>query len=228
MEPDAKYLDPPPPYEETAAEGRSPPILRLEPVTLVLDGQFERLEPNNCVPEKLVAPEAQQCEPQYRHLFYPAHPSDAQYRTDIPAYYITAVDKETLGNIHLGTSKSRLRKMEFEALLTSTLFTARPAKLMGSRYNWIQEDGSQVAVEEGKDDEDKMVIAAPMTEEMRDALVAVWMLKLWYETAETRQAKREELERMMPPVSSYQDWNYAKKVGTLGGFAGAGGGGNGC
>jgi hypothetical protein len=115
---------------------------------------------------------------------------------------------------------------------------------MGSRYNWIQEDGSQLAVEEGKDDEDKMVIAAPMTEEMRDALVAVWMLKLWYETAETRQAKREgqfpvgsglnvansvsELERMMPPVSSYQDWNYAKKVGTLGGFAGAGGGGNGC
>ncbi|KAL3481703.1 hypothetical protein BJX99DRAFT_253230 [Aspergillus californicus] len=113
--------------------------------------------------------------------------------------------------------------MEFEALLSSkqtasdrplfdeagkasTLFTARPAKLMGSWYNWIQEDGSQVA------------------EEMRDVLVAVWMLKLWYETAETRQAKREELEQMMPPVSSYQDWNYAKKVGTLGGFAGAGGG----
>jgi hypothetical protein len=71
------------------------------------------------VPEKPVAPEAQQCEPQYRHLFYLAHPSDAQYRTDIPAYYITAVDKETLGNIHLGTSKLRLRKMEFETLLSS-------------------------------------------------------------------------------------------------------------
>jgi hypothetical protein len=81
--------------------------------------RFERLEPNNCVPEKPVAPEAQQCEPQYRHLFYLAHPSDAQYRTDIPAYYITAVDKETLGNIHLGTSKLRLRKMEFETLLSS-------------------------------------------------------------------------------------------------------------
>jgi hypothetical protein len=94
-------------------------------------------------------------------------------------------------------------------------------------------------VEDGKGDEHKLVITTPITQEMWDALVAVWMLRLWYETAESKQAKREgklhtiacwiianrvaELERLTAPVS-YQDWTYAKRVGGLGALAGAGGG----
>ncbi|KAL2794597.1 hypothetical protein BJX66DRAFT_303458 [Aspergillus keveii] len=274
MDPDTKYLDPPPPYEDVVGEGSDAPSLLQPPVTLLLDGQcirdasssaplyrisrsvttlpktppknssiiFERIENDNRVPEK---PEGsgtrQQPQLHHRHLFYLAHPADAQYRTDIPGYYITSVDTETVGNIHFETSKSRLQKTEFKALLsakrtasdrplfdeagrTSTLFTARPATLMSSRYTWTQKNGSQVAVEDGKGDEHRLAITTPMTQETRDALVASWMLRLWYETAESKQAKREELERLTAPVS-YQDWTYAKRVGGLGALAGAGAGG---
>ncbi|KAL3451413.1 hypothetical protein BJX65DRAFT_267884 [Aspergillus insuetus] len=272
MDPDTKYLDPPPPYEDVVGEGSDTPSL-LQPVTLFLDGQcirdasssgaplfqisrsvtmlpktppknssiiFERIDQESNVPEKAEALETQQGQAKHRHLFYLAHPADAQYRTDIPAYYITSVDTETVGNIHFETSKSRLQKTEFQALLSAkrtasdrplfddagratTLFNARPAKLMSSRYTWTRENGSQVAVEDGKGDKHSLVITTPITQEMRDALVAVWMLRLWYETAESKQAKREELERLTAPVS-YQDWTYAKRVAGLGALAGAGGG----
>ncbi|KAJ0419725.1 hypothetical protein BJY00DRAFT_285450 [Aspergillus carlsbadensis] len=272
MDPDTKYLDPPPSYEETVAEGsRTPPT--LQPVTLLLDGQcirdvstsnslyqisrsvtslpktppknssirFERVDTDSRVPEKAKGSESHQSALQHRHLFYLAHPADAQYRTDIPGYYITSVNTETVGNIHFDTSKSRLQKTEFTALLSakrtasdqplfdeagraSTLFTARPAKWMSNRYTWTQEDGSQVAMEDVKGDEHNLVMTTPMTQETRDALVAVWMLRLWYETAESKQAKRDEIERLMAPVS-YQDWTSAKRIGGLGALAGAGGGG---
>ncbi|KAL3484204.1 hypothetical protein BJX62DRAFT_219074 [Aspergillus germanicus] len=273
MDPDTKYLDPPPPYEDVVGEGSDTPSLLQPPVTLLLDGQcirdastsatlyqisrsvttlpktpqknssiiFERIENDNRVPEK---PEGsgtkQQPQLQHQHLFYLAHPADAQYRTDTPGYYITSVDRGTVGNIHFETSKSRLQKTEFQALLSAkrtasdrplfddagkatTLFTARPAKLMSSRYTWTRENGSQVAFEDGRGEEHRLAITTAMPQEMRDALVASWMLKLWYETAESKQAKREELERLTAPVS-YQDWTYAKRVGALGALAGAGGG----
>ncbi|KAL2811387.1 hypothetical protein BJX63DRAFT_433397 [Aspergillus granulosus] len=265
MEPSPKFSSPPPPYDDIAPEVTKNPC--LPPVTLLLDGQsirdesslahlyqlsrcvttlprtppknssitFERVESH--APEKLEASET--AEPHYRHLFYLAHPADAQYRTDIPEYYITSVDTDTVGNIYLEANKPRFQKNEFKLLLSSKrtasdrplfdepgkaspLFTARPAKLMSSCYSWIQRGGSQVAVEDGKGAEHKLAIMTAMTQEMRDALVAVWLLRLWYETAESKQVKREELERMMPPIP-HQDWKLGKRVGVLGGLAGAGG-----
>jgi hypothetical protein len=217
---------------------------------------FERVDTASRILEKDETPGTEQAPSEHRHLFYLAHPADAQYRADLPGYYITAVDTETVGNIHLETSKSRLQKIEFTALLsakrtaserplfddagkTVTLFSARPVKLMSSRYTWTREDGSQIAVEDGKGDGHSLALTTAMTQEMRDALVAAWLLRLWYETAESKQAKREgkraavarldiadhaiELEWLAAPVS-YQDWTYAKRVGGLGALAGAGGG----
>ncbi|KAL2837125.1 hypothetical protein BJY01DRAFT_221313 [Aspergillus pseudoustus] len=266
MDPNSKYSDPPPPYEETLSQAIESP--GLPAVTVVLDGQairdeatsaplyqlsrsvttlprtppknssiiFERME--NGIPEKVKSSETVQT--RHRHLFYLAHPADAKYRTDIPGYYITCVDIETVGNIHLETSKSRLQKTEFSAQLsprrtashrplfdeageTSTLFTARPGKWVSSRYIWTQKNGSQVAVEDGKGEEHKLVITSPMKQDVRDALVAVWMLRLWYETAESKEAKREELERLVAPVA-HQNWTIAKRVAGLGAFAGVGAG----
>ncbi|KAL5333784.1 hypothetical protein BJX70DRAFT_391905 [Aspergillus crustosus] len=142
------------------------------------------------------------------------HPADAQYRTDIPAYYITCVDPETLGNIHIETSKPRLQKTEFTAILSrdrtashkplfnepgqlSTLFTARPTSWRSSHYAWTDSEGNQVAVEDTDGEYRKLAISMPMPQETRDALVAVWLLRLWYETAESKQAKREgSLDRL--------------------------------
>lgn len=119
-----------------------------------------------------------------------------------------------MGNIHFETTKqSQFQKPEFKALLSPNksasssplfffsdgetenqqcrlLFNIKPkAKWKGgrSRYIWADADGREVAVEEVK----KLVVTVPMKREMRDVLVALWVLRLWFDTAESRQARRE-------------------------------------
>lgn len=146
--------------------------------------------------------------PQSRHLFYLVHPLNAEYRTDTHAYYITCVPgSHTVGNIRLETT-SRLRKMEFRALVSANrdagdeplfaggedevlLFSAK-AKWGSGRYRWVDHIGRDVAIEDGRDGEErKLVVVAKLGRRVRDALVAVWVLRLWYDTAESRGAKRD-------------------------------------
>ena len=150
----------------------------------------------------------------YRHLFYLTHPAHARYQKDVPAYYITSLSPGMMGNIHFKTTKqSHFQKPEFKALLSpdktassspllffsdgktqnqqcQLLFNIKPKskwKSGRSRYIWANTDGREVAVEEVK----KLVITVPMKREMRDVLVALWVLRLWFDTAESRQARRE-------------------------------------
>ncbi|KAL4959259.1 uncharacterized protein BDV14DRAFT_185020 [Aspergillus stella-maris] len=185
-----------------------------------------------------------QTETYYKHIFYLAHPAGAQYRSDIPAYYITSVEANTtLGNLHFETSKPRFQKPEFAARLSANrtsadkplfddadqanvLFTARPAKWLSgiSGYTWFNDAGQQVAVENGpgRNGQYRLDISVPQNQEMRDALVSLWALRLWYETAESKEAKREELERLTPAVPYHQDLKQTKRVGALGSFAAGG------
>ncbi|KAL7627726.1 hypothetical protein AAE478_001921 [Parahypoxylon ruwenzoriense] len=173
-----------------------------------------------------------------KHIFYLTHPADAQYRADTPAYCITSVSPETLGNISLETSKPRFQKTEFKALLSAKknasdvplfdkdaklLFDVRP-KWVSSRYTWTDCNGGQVAYEEGKGGEHKLVVTMPMNTEVRDALVAAWCLRLWYDTAESREAKRDAMERLTPPegMQGYGNSQMEKRIGALGSLAGAG------
>ncbi|RSM15033.1 hypothetical protein CEP52_001024 [Fusarium oligoseptatum] len=100
-----------------------------------------------------------------QHLFYLVHPANAQYRTDLPAYYITSASPDMVGNVQLQASKSLLQKVEFKALLSTgkssssdklfdqdnqeTLFEAKP-KWKGGQYQWIDSAGKKIAHEEGK------------------------------------------------------------------------------
>ncbi|RTE80679.1 hypothetical protein BHE90_004754 [Fusarium euwallaceae] len=140
-----------------------------------------------------------------QQLFYLVHPVNAQYRTDLPAYYITSASPDMVGNIQLQTSKSLLQKVEFKALLSTektsssdklfdqvnqeTLFEAK-TKWKGGQYQWIDSAGKKIAHEEGKG-EHKLVISVPIPQQHKDALVALWALKIWHDTLETRAAKRE-------------------------------------
>lgn len=140
-----------------------------------------------------------------RHIFYLAHPAGAQYQTDTPAYYITSVSSGMLGNISLEVSKSPLQKTEFKMMLSegknwsdSPLFHDNPRLLFdvkpkwaGGRYTWSDSRGGRVAYEDRKGDQRRLMITVSMEREVRDALAAAWCLKLWYDTAESRQAKRE-------------------------------------
>ncbi|KAI8712589.1 hypothetical protein NCS52_01357400 [Fusarium sp. LHS14.1] len=142
---------------------------------------------------------------QNQHLFYLVHPANAQYRTDLPAYYITSASPDMVGNVQLQTSKSLLQKVEFKAFLSAgktsssdqlfnddsqeIIFEVKP-KWKGSQYQWIDSAGKKIAHEEGKG-EHKLVISVPIPQQTKDALVALWALKIWHDTLETRTAKRE-------------------------------------
>ncbi|KAK2749346.1 hypothetical protein FQN55_003672 [Onygenales sp. PD_40] len=179
--------------------------------------KFERIEYNQ-PPEK---PGSNQQPPieQSKHLYYIVHPENAQYRKDVPAaYYITSAATETPGNIRFDTSSSSKRplqrKPEFKALLSAgkhmwndplfneesqvPLFTVKQS-WKGGGYKWATSDGRQVAIEDGKGEESRLIVSTPIQPEMRDALVAMWVLRVWYENAETRQAKRDSMFSPYPP-----------------------------
>lgn len=145
--------------------------------------------------------------PQKRHLFYLVHPTNAQYRTDIPAkYYITSAVPEMVGNIRLDTSKPRFQNTSFKAMLSpkktasdtslfadkqQLLFDIHPNWKVGRNcYRWTDSNSKQVAIEEKEDDRYKLSVTST-SQELRDALVATWLLRLWHDTAESKQAKRE-------------------------------------
>lgn len=170
---------------------------------------FERVEHD--VPELEVEPKHKTADtPQKRHLFYLVHPMNAQYRTDIPAkYYITCAAPETVGNIRLETSEARFQRTSFRAMLSVKktasdkplfdegtqqllLFDIQPNwKVSRNCYRWNDSKGRQVAVEEKENDKYKLSLTRSTSQELRDALVATWLLRLWHDTAQSRQAKRE-------------------------------------
>ncbi|KAL5003742.1 hypothetical protein BDV10DRAFT_2384 [Aspergillus recurvatus] len=192
---------------------------------------FERVEEDASAPE-LEGTSRERHRHGHRHLFYLAHPVNAQYRTDIPArYYITsAVPEMTVGNIRLETSEARFQRPSFKALLSAgktasdrplfdegtqqlVLFDIRPnwdlkvGRASGSGYRWCDAGGGQVAVEENEDGRYRLSITRGMSQELRDALVATWLLKLWHDTAESKQAKREFFESMTSPEAYRENMN---------------------
>ncbi|XDG05984.1 hypothetical protein ABKA04_005599 [Annulohypoxylon sp. FPYF3050] len=176
---------------------------------------------------------------QNKHIFYLAHPAGAKYQEGTPEYYLTSVSPESLGNISLETSKSTFQKTEFKMLLSTgrnwsgqilfeedpePLFEVKP-KWVGGRYIWTDHSGNQVAYEDKKGDQQKLVITVSMKRRLRDALAATWCLRLWYETAESTRARRDEMERLTPAEAlyGYTDSKMAKRIGALGSLGGAGG-----
>ncbi|KAL3436513.1 hypothetical protein BDV09DRAFT_193918 [Aspergillus tetrazonus] len=152
----------------------------------------------------------------HRYLFYLVHPANAQYRTDIPArYYITSLVPElTVGNIRLEIFEARFQRPSFRALLSAgktasdtPLFNEETQQLVlfdicpswslkaacnpGLGYKWNDSNGEQMAIEGKEDGKYKLSVTREISQEMRDALVATWLLRLWHDTAESEQARRE-------------------------------------
>ncbi|KAJ5463146.1 hypothetical protein N7475_008090 [Penicillium sp. IBT 31633x] len=177
---------------------------------------------------------------QKRHVFYIVHPLNAPYRTDIPAkYYITSAMPEMIGNIRLETSQPRFQRRAFKAMLSAErtasdkplfeegtqqlLFDIKPIWKVGrKRYSWNDANGRQVAFEEEDNDKYKLSLTSRMSEELRDALVATWVLRLWHDKAESKQAKREFFEDMTPPELYHSNMKLTKRAGALGALGGAG------
>ncbi|RDW86623.1 uncharacterized protein DSM5745_03265 [Aspergillus mulundensis] len=156
----------------------------------------------------------------HQHIFYLVHPEHAQYRTDIPArYYITSAVPETVGNIRLEASEARLQRTSFRALLSAgktasdrplfnegaqqlVLFEIQPSGKVGlssTSYKWSDSKGDQVATEGKENSRYYLKVTSSLPQDVRDALVATWLLRLWHDTAESKEAKREFFESMTSP-----------------------------
>lgn len=140
-------------------------------------------------------------------IFYIVHPQNARYRADIPAqYYITSVSPGQIGNIRLSRAG---KKRAFKALLSpaksaaddpllndedaeKVLFEVKATGWTGGRYQWTGSDGKLLAVEDvdGDESQPRLVGQVPLPKDRCDALVAVWILRLWLDRADSRQAKR--------------------------------------
>ncbi|KAL4991014.1 hypothetical protein BDW68DRAFT_153152 [Aspergillus falconensis] len=222
--------------QSVLAEGtRSTPLYRIDSDIKSIPKKestvlFERVEDEVSIPPELDS--TSRTRHRHRHLFYLAHPASAQYRTDIPArYYITSVVPElTVGNIRLETSEARFQRPCFRALLSAgktasdrplfdqgaqqfVLFDIRPnwnikvGRGSGSGYRWSDSNGRQMAVEEKEDGRYRLSVTREMPREMRDALVATWLLRLWHDTAESKEAKREFFESMTSPEAYRESMN---------------------
>lgn len=135
-------------------------------------------------------------------LYYLAHPRKAQYQEDLPNYYITAASPGTLGNINFEIQQTALQKPEFRAMLNGDKSAAHAVlfnrdthkhlldvKLKGEQYHWVDTNGQKIAFESQKGKEFKLHIEAPLQQRTRDAIVALWALRIWHDAAEGSTAR---------------------------------------
>jgi hypothetical protein len=134
------------------------------------------------------------------------HPHDLYYlvnsllmlqrRHDTPACYLTAPSPKALGNIQVNVFKTPAQHLEFKAMLNADksaddvqlfnavtqqkMFEMRP-RLKGGPYQWIDADGQIIAHESSQEGDHKLTIQVPFQQDIMDALVALWTLRLWYE-----------------------------------------------
>lgn len=155
-------------------------------------------------------PHAQTREP----LYYIAHA--ALPDPGAPSYYLTATSPSTAGNVELRptTHGGLWQKCPMEAFVHTgrtaesrelwdhhgspqLLFRLKPPNWTpfnaGPRWRYFDADGTQLACEEreGEGWQHKLVITAATTSRVKDALVAVWCLRLWLRTVESRRNKKE-------------------------------------
>jgi hypothetical protein len=134
-------------------------------------------------------------------LYYLVHLQNTHNRDGLSGYYITAASPGTLGNIQFDISNADLQKKEFRAMLNAEksaadillfdhdtqqlLFDIKP-KWKDGQYQWIDASGVKIASESGEGGEYKLHIDVPLQQEKRDAIVALWILRLWHDIAESR------------------------------------------
>jgi len=133
------------------------------------------------------------------------------------------------------TAESAGSNMEREGDGMQGLFTVKTRR-SGAEWEWAgrSTESKIVAREERMIPVDGEVLLArklailpgnDMTQETLDALVGLWVLRLWWTIAEEKEFQKEALVEMTPPsaVSYGGMTKMMKRTGALGGFAAAGG-----
>lgn len=69
------------------------------------------------------------------------------------------------------------------------LLTMKPRWLSTTEFNYLDGDGRQLACEERDGHEYKLIVTVEMSRGLRDALVALWCLRVWRETMTMEERK---------------------------------------
>ncbi|KAK0652773.1 hypothetical protein B0T16DRAFT_406784 [Cercophora newfieldiana] len=102
------------------------------------------------------------------------------------------------------TSSSSPLFPESDASL-EVLFTAKPSR-GGRVWEWLDASGKEVVAREEAGDKKqqlppRLVVEGEASLEMRDALVALWVLRLWWSVAEEKDFQNEVIMNLTPPES---------------------------
>ncbi|KAI5918708.1 hypothetical protein F4810DRAFT_690724 [Camillea tinctor] len=203
----------PPPYDDGDRERDSAGDV-LQPVILVLAGHFIHSESVNSAPLYELSrgvsslshtdqsatflrlehnvKTSQDGNPRIvrrdRHIFELKHPPSV-ISTSKYSYFLQSVSKQTLGNI--GLKKSHVSRRGFKAMHISrsggedsVLFEI---KQKNKKYEWLDFNERMVAVEDGADEQYRLVVTAALQQETLDALVAMWCLRIWHDSAEEKE-----------------------------------------
>ena len=148
-------------------------------------------------------------------------------------------DNDTVGNILFQTAKSFvMRRTEWTSLcssgtsdLSSPLFAEDKSTYgycfktirSGPGFYWQNESGKPVArepvVRNLEDEKPTLTVAEPMSPNRRDALVALWVLRLWFDIAEDPRFKRQAIQGMAPgDAQAYKGMGYAQRAGMASGL----------
>ncbi|KAI0012633.1 hypothetical protein F4779DRAFT_16161 [Xylariaceae sp. FL0662B] len=60
-------------------------------------------------------------------------------------------------------------------------------------YEWISPDGNRIAVEEETEDRYRLIVTAPVTRKMMDAMIGSWCLRIWRDSVELNHGSRNKI-----------------------------------
>lgn len=117
---------------------------------------------------------------------------------DSPPIFAEAISRKSLGDFALkkSTFRSHWKALPVDTTGKSskynfTAFTknkdAKPlfeVRLKNGRYEWTDAEGNALAVEDGGEEQQRLLVTASLQRETVDALVALWCCRLWRHSAE--------------------------------------------
>lgn len=133
---------------------------------------------------------------QKRHIYDLKHPGIIT--GPVFLYSAEAISRQSLCSLGMSTFRPRrlsltrgfrvhrsTKRLDNQVIPLGLLFTAVSSKTNGVRYEWSNGQGEIVARELDSKQSCRLFITKEMNTKKRDALVASWVLRIWWENAES-------------------------------------------
>lgn len=140
-------------------------------------------------------------EPRGRHIYdlkhlKGLHGTLSSLPQDSPPIFIKAMSRQAVGDFALKKSvlRSQWRALPVDTTGKSSKYNwtafnkdGKPlfeVRCKNGRYEWADTEGNAIAVEDGGEEQQRLLVTASLKREVVDALVALWCCRLWRYSAE--------------------------------------------